>query len=430
MIDGNALARRTRHMGASAIREILKVVSRPGMISLAGGIPAPESFPTAIIRELSEIVIEKYGSAAFQYDPTEGFFPLREALADHLAGKGMPTAAENILVASGSQGVLDGLGKILIDPGDRVAVEAPTYLGALQAFSPYAPRYVQIDTDDDGIRPESLEAALSRHAVKFVYLVPTFQNPTGRTMPLHRRRAVAEIIQHFDALLVEDDPYGELRYRGNPVPAIKTLAPDHVVYLSTLSKVFAPGLRLGFCLAPDPIRHWLVLAKQGVDLHTGTFNQALAAEYLAGGFLKRHLPHIIALYRPRLQAMLDAMDRYFPSSFSWTRPQGGMFVWVTGRPGMDMAAVNEKAVARHTAFVPGTFFFARPGEGRETLRLNFTMADEGALYRAIEILGGVFGGEVSLQKGISSSLSKSSMVSESCRTTALLAPLRNSVVSS
>jgi 2-aminoadipate transaminase len=422
MVGPESLAHRTRRMGASAIREILKVVARPGMISLAGGIPAPASFPMAIIREVTETVLEKYGQHAFQYDPTEGFFPLREALVDYLAEKGMPTTAKHILIASGSQGVLDGLGKILIGPGDRVAVEAPTYLGALQAFSPYGPRYLQIDTDDEGMQPEALEAALSRHTVKFIYLVPTFQNPTGRTLPLHRRRAIADIIQRFDVLLVEDDPYGDLRYRGTPVPAIKTLAPDHVVYISTLSKVFAPGLRMGFCLAPKLIRHWLVLAKQGVDLHTSTFNQALAAEYLTGGHLKRHLPRIIALYGPRQQAMLDAMDRFFPPSFFWTRPEGGMFIWARGLPGMDMAAINEKAVARDTAFVPGTYFFARSGEGRETLRLNYTMADERTLNRAIEILGEIFNEEVSRQKGMSAGPSKSSMASERCWMTAALAP--------
>ncbi len=384
------LARRTRNMGASAIREILKVVSRPGMVSLAGGIPAPQSFPMAIIREITERVLEKYGPAAFQYDLTEGFMPLREALVDYLADKGISAMAQHILIASGSQGVLDGLGTILINPGDRVALEAPTYLGALQAFSPYEPEYVQIETDEAGMLPDALEAALRQRSVKFIYLVPNFQNPTGRSLPMDRRRAIADIVQRHDTLLVEDDPYADLRYRGTGVPAIRTLAPGHVIYLSTLSKVFAPGLRMGFCLAPEPIRHWLVLAKQGVDLHTSTFNQALAAEYLTGGHLKRHLPHIIELYRPRQQAMLDAMARFFPPTFSWTRPDGGMFVWAQGPPGMDMAQVNRKAMTRNTAFVPGTFFFARQGCGKETLRLNYTMADEATLTRAVEILGEVF----------------------------------------
>ena len=390
MLNESCLAHRTRNMGASAIREILKVVSRPGMISLAGGIPAPESFPMDILQDIIDTVMSTYGSRALQYDLTEGFLPLREALVCYLAAKGIESTADKILVTSGSQGVLDGLGKILITPGDQVAVEAPTYLGALQAFAPYAPRYVQIDADDQGMLPDALEQALSTHAIKFIYLVANFQNPTGRTLPMQRRRAIADIIRRHDTLLVEDDPYGDLRYRGTPLPPIKTLAPDQVVYISTLSKVLAPGLRVGFCLAPPLIHRWLVLAKQGVDLHTSTFNQAIAAEYLRGGHLTRHLPRIIALYRPRQQAMLDAMQRFFPNWFSWSKPDGGMFVWVQGALGMDMEIINQQAIARNTAFVPGTFFFARPGDGRETFRLNYTMADEATLCRAIEILGEVF----------------------------------------
>jgi 2-aminoadipate transaminase len=316
--------------------------------------------------------------------------PLREALTSYLAEKGLSATPDDILISSGSQGTLDNLGKVLIDPGDRIAVEAPTYLGALQAFTPYEPRYVQIDTDDQGMLPDALEAALIRHRFKFIYLVPTFQNPTGRTLPETRRRAIADIIQRHDALLVEDDPYADLRYRGEQAPPIKALAPEHVVFLSTLSKVFAPGLRIGFCLAPEPIRSWLVLAKQGVDLHTSSFNQALAAEYLSGGHLQRHLPDIIELYRPRQQAMLAAMEHCLPPSFSWTKPDGGMFIWVQGPTGMDMEAVNRRAVEKGAAFVPGTFFFAHPGDGKETLRLNYTMANEQLLRKAIDILGEVF----------------------------------------
>jgi len=411
----NLLADRTSCMGASAIREILKVVSRPGTISLAGGIPAPRSFPMAIIEEITEAVLQKYGSEAFQYGLTEGFPPLREALSGYLATKDIAAAPEQILISTGSQGVLDGLGKILISAGDRVALEAPTYLGALQAFTPYEPRYVQIDTDDQGMLPEALDAALARHPVKFIYMVPNFQNPTGRTLPMKRRLAVAEIIQRHDTLLVEDDPYGDLRYGGAAIAPIQTLAPEHVVYVSTLSKVFAPGLCMGFCLAPDLVRHWLVLAKQGVDLHTSTFDQALAAEYLSGGHLARHLPKIIELYRPRQQAILAAMERFFPPSFSWTRPDGGMFVWVQGTIGLEMEAVNRTAVERGAAFVPGTFFFAHPGEGKETLRLNYTMADEATLTRGIKILGEVFDEALTgFQKGMSSAFRSSSMVSARC----------------
>jgi 2-aminoadipate transaminase len=380
------LATRTRTMGVNVIREILKVVSQPGMISLAGGIPAPESFPLGIMGELTARVIETYGSRAFQYDLTEGFTPLREALASYLGASGIVTTAEEVFVTSGSQGVLDAIGKVLITEGDAVALEAPTYLGALQAFNPYEPEYVRMDTDGDGLIPESLAETLSGRRIKLIYLVPTFQNPTGRTIPLERRRRIAAIIREHDALLVEDDPYRALRYRGRPIPPIATFAPDNVVYVSTLSKVFAPGLRIGFCVAPELIRKWLVIAKQGIDLHTSTFNQALAAEYLAGGYLDEHLPRILELYRPKQEAMLAALDRYFPASFTWSRPEGGMFLWVEGPAGFDTEDLYGRAVERKVAFVPGRFFFTQRGEGAETMRLNYTMADEATLDRAIQTL--------------------------------------------
>lgn len=380
------LADRTRAMDVNVIREILKVVSQPGMVSLAGGIPAPESFPMEIMRDLTSIVIDKYASKAFQYDPTEGFGPLREALVDYLRQKGIKSTKEEILVASGSQGVLDAIGKVLISKGDKVAVEAPTYLGALQAFTPYEPQYVRLDTDDDGLIPASLQEALDRGGIKFIYLVPTFQNPTGRTITLERRRQIAALIKKYNALLVEDDPYGSLRYRGQDIPTIQSLAPGNVVYISTLSKVFAPGLRIGFCVAPELIRKWLVIVKQGTDLHSSTFNQALAAEYIAGGYLARHLPNIINLYRPKQQAMLSALDSYMPDDFTWSRPEGGMFIWAEGPRGMDMERLYWKSVEKKVAFVPGKYFYTEPGEGMETMRLNFTMADEITIDRAIKTL--------------------------------------------
>jgi 2-aminoadipate transaminase len=383
------LAVRTEIMGVNAIREILKVVSQPGMVSLAGGIPAPESFPMHILRELGVIVEEKYGAAAFQYDATEGFWPLRLALVDHLAGEGVVADADEILISSGSQGVLDAMGKIFLDRGDLVAVEAPTYVGALQAFNPYEPRYVQMATDEDGVIPEAMEEVLRSHPVKFIYLTPTFQNPTGRTLNLERRKAVAELVQRYNVLLVEDDPYSDLRYRGEHLPPIKTLAPDHVVYASTLSKTFAPGLRLGFCVAPPLVRKWLVIVKQGVDLHTSSYNQALAAEYLSGGYLQRHLPTIIELYRPRQLAMLQALDRHLPDGFTWSQPEGGMFIWVEGPTGFDAERIYWRAVERKTAFVPGKFFFTQPGDGLATMRLNFTMVDEITIDRAVQVLAEV-----------------------------------------
>ena len=379
----NLLADRTRTMDVNVIREILKVVSQPGMVSLAGGIPAPESFPLEIIHNLTSIVMEKYASKAFQYDPTEGFSPLREALVEHLQSKGLSASKEEILVASGSQGVLDALGKVLISKGDKVAVEAPTYLGALQAFSPYQPEYIRLDTDDNGLIPQALEKVLDDGGLKFIYLVPTFQNPTGRTIPLERRRKIAALLKKYGALLVEDDPYSSLRYRGTEAPSIKSLAPDNVVYISTLSKVFAPGLRIGFCVAPPSIRKWLVIVKQGTDLHSSTFNQALAAEYISGGFIAQHLPKIIDLYRPKQEAMLTALDKYFPDNFRWSQPEGGMFIWAEGPEGLDMEAIYWKAVENKVAFVPGKYFYTSLGEGIGTMRLNFTMTDEKTIDLAV-----------------------------------------------
>ncbi|MEX0783460.1 MAG: PLP-dependent aminotransferase family protein [Dehalococcoidia bacterium] len=380
------LATRTRLMEASIIREILKVASSPGMISLAGGLPAAESFPVDLIEELTGAVLAKYGSRALQYDASEGFMPLREALVDHLARRGVTTTAEGVLIMSGSQSLLDGIGKILISPGDVVAVEAPTYLGALQAFDPYEPRYVEIETDDDGLIPDSLDHALGAEPVKFVYLVPTFQNPTGRTLPLERRQRVAEILQRHDALLLEDDPYSDLRYSGSPVPPIKSLAPGNVVYSTTLSKTFAPGLRLGVCVAPAVIQRWLVTARQGVDLHTNTFAQALAAEYLAAGHLERQLPKILALYAPRQEAMLASLARHLPEDFKWSRPEGGMFVWVEGPTGFDAESLQRRVIERGVAFVPGKHFYTNPDIGGATLRMNFTAADPATIEHAVSII--------------------------------------------
>jgi len=386
-------------MGASAIREILKVVSAPGMVSLAGGIPAKESFPMDIMEELFTRVIRRYGSSAFQYDLTEGFPPLREALVPFLAERGIHTDAKNILVTTGSQGVLDGVAKILVSPGDGIAVEAPTYLGAIQAFNPYEPRYVRMETDEEGVVPESLETVLEKDQVKFVYLVPTFQNPTGKTLSLKRRVEIARIIYRHNALLVEDDPYSMLRYRGEPLPPIYTFAPENTLYISTLSKVFAPGLRIGFFLAPPPLDRWLVLAKQGVDLHTSTLNQALAAEYIAGGYLHRQIPKIVSLYAPRQQAMLESMEKYFPSSFSWTKPEGGMFIWAESPKDLDLEQVYYRAIERNVAYVPGKFFFTEPGEGISTMRLNFTCSDVSTLKSATRTLGEVLAETIDTKQG-------------------------------
>ena len=383
------LSRRTLGMRKNIIREILKVVAQPGMISLAGGIPAPETFPIEELYRINETVLDRYGAAALQYDLTEGFAPFREALVDYLGQKGIDADAEQLLVFNGSQSVLDTLGKILITPGDVIALETPSYLGAISAFSSYLPEYVSIATDDDGIVPESLEQVLDQHSVKFVYLVTTFQNPTGRTLSIERRRKVADIIRAKNALVIEDDPYGDLRFRGEAVPALHTFAPENTVYVSTLSKIFAPGLRLGFCVAPPLIRDWLYTAKQGADLHSNTYAQALATEYICGGFIEQQIPKIIELYRPRQEAMLAAMEAHIPGNYHWTKPEGGMFIWVEGPVGVDAEQIYWKAVEQNVAFVPGKYFYIEPEDGLPTMRLNFTRVNEATIEQAIETLGRV-----------------------------------------
>ncbi|MCA9915068.1 MAG: PLP-dependent aminotransferase family protein, partial [Anaerolineae bacterium] len=287
-MDINAkLSTRTRMMQASAIREILKVVAQPGMVSLAGGIPAPESFPLEIIRQITNDVLDEFGPAALQYDKTEGFEPLIQALVKYLPSRGLVNVApETLGIFSGSQSALDMVAKVLISPGDKIAIEAPSYLGAISAFNAYEPDYISVPTDDDGILPDALEDVLKQHTIKLIYLVPTFQNPTGRTLSLERRQRVAELLKQYDVLLLEDDPYSALRYSGDALPTLQSYAPEHVIYSSTFSKILAPGLRIGFTVAPKALMRWLVIAKQGVDLHTQSFGQAIAALYLTGGYLK------------------------------------------------------------------------------------------------------------------------------------------------
>ncbi|MCP4673557.1 MAG: PLP-dependent aminotransferase family protein [Desulfobacula sp.] len=378
------LASRTKLMEANAIREILKVVSKPGVVSLAGGIPSPESFPMDIISEIVQKVLKTYSSSAFQYDLTEGFMPLREQLSILLKKRGIESVPESINVTSGSQGVLDSIAKLLISKDDKIALEAPTYLGAISAFNPYEPEYISMDMDDKGLIPHSLEHVLINHKIKFIYLVPTFQNPTGRTLTIERRKQIAKLLIRYNALLIEDDPYSALRYTGEDIPPIKTFAPDNVVYISTLSKIFAPGLRLGFYAAPDFLSRWLVLVKQGVDLHTSTFNQALAAEYLKGGYLDDHLPKIKSLYKPRRESMINAINKYFPADFICSKSEGGMFLWVQGPEGFDMIDLYHKTVENGVAFVPGKFFFTDDNEGINTMRLNYTMADETTIDSAVK----------------------------------------------
>ena len=388
------LAERTSNIRASAIRELLKVAANPGTISLGGGLPSPDSFPLDLVIELTEKVISKYGSIALQYDMTEGFMPLRKALVDYLTEKGISVKLENIYITSGSQGFLEAVGKILISPGDYVAVEGPTYLAALQSFNSYEAKYLQIETDDEGVVPESLEEIVSSYPVKFVYLIPTFQNPSGRTIRTKRREQIAEIIKKYELLLIEDDPYSALRFKGKEQPTIKSMAPENVIYVGTFSKIFAPGLRVGYFAAPEELGRWLVIAKQSIDLHTSSFTQALATEYLTGGYIPRQVERIVKLYAPKLETMLNSLQENFPEGFKWSKPEGGMFLWVEGPKGMDMEEIYKLSLEKGVGYVPGKFFFPDPNTGIETMRLNFTNITEDQIRFSIKTLAGVLKEEI------------------------------------
>ncbi len=363
------LSERARKLTSSAIREILKVTERPEVISFAGGLPSPATFPAEEMRAASERILRDAPAAALQYSATEGYLPLREWIAARYSVNGAQIRPTQVLITTGSQQALDLLGKVLVCPKSPVLVETPTYLGALQSFSLYEPHYVQVPTDDDGLIPASLTPELTA-AARLLYAQPNFQNPTGRRLPLERRRALAAFAKRAPFPIIEDDPYGALDYRGEPLPTMLSMAPDHIVHLGSFSKVLAPGLRVGYIIAPEELHFKLVQAKQATDLHTPTFTQRIVHEVVKDGFLDTHVPGIRALYRDQCAAMLAALQRYMPEGVQWNRPEGGMFVWVTLPEGIDTMQLLEAAVAQNVAFVPGAPFFANEAQ-RNMLRLSF-----------------------------------------------------------
>jgi 2-aminoadipate transaminase len=367
------LSERARKLTSSAIREILKVTERPEVISFAGGLPSPATFPAEEMREASDRILRDSPAAALQYSATEGYLPLREWIAARYSNKssanGPQIRPSQVLITTGSQQALDLLGKVLICPDSPVLVETPTYLGALQSFSMYEPRYVQVATDDNGLIPEALTPELTASA-RLLYAQPNFQNPTGRRLPLERRRALAAMAQTAPFPIIEDDPYGALDYAGEPLPTMLSMAPNHIVHLGSFSKVLAPGLRIGYIIAPEELHFKLVQAKQATDLHTPSFTQRIVHEVIKDGFLDTHVPTIRALYRDQCAAMLSALERFMPQGVSWNRPEGGMFVWVKLPEHIDTMKLLEEAVAQNVAFVPGGPFYANEAQ-HNTLRLSF-----------------------------------------------------------
>jgi len=379
------LSERARKLTSSAIREILKVTERPEVISFAGGLPSPATFPVEEMRHASERILRDQPAAALQYSATEGYMPLREWVAARYSVNGAHIRPTQVLITTGSQQALDLLGKTLVDPGSRVLVETPTYLGALQSFSLFEPHYVQVPTDESGLIPEALDAALTANA-RLLYAQPNFQNPTGRRLPLERRRALAEFAQRAAFPIIEDDPYGALDYAGAPLPTLLSMAPEHIVHLGSFSKVLAPGLRVGYIIAPEELHFKLVQAKQATDLHTPSLTQRIVYEVVKDGFLDRHVPTIRALYRDQCEAMLHALERHMPAGVEWNRPEGGMFVWVKLPQHINSMKLLEQAIAQNVAFVPGGPFFANEAE-HNTMRLSFVTVPPATIDEGVAKLG-------------------------------------------
>lgn len=393
----NRYSHRSTRLKSSVIRELLKLTRRPEVISFAGGMPAPELFPLERFEQASRRVILEQGQKSLQYAETEGWPDLRAMIARHATRYGIPAAPANVLITTGSQQALDLIGKLMIDPGDKVVVEAPTYLGGIQAFNAYGPEYIQIPTDEHGLQIEPLEQALKLQP-KFMYVLPNFQNPSGVTLSMKRRQRLIQLVKQYGVPVVEDDPYGQLRYDGEHLPPLFALDRENwphpeefrgtnVLYLSTFSKTLAPGLRIGWIVGPSEVLAKLTQLKQGTDLHTSTLTQAVAYEVARGGFLDEHVQTLRRVYRERRDVMLQAMAEFFPEGTTWTRPLGGLFLWARLPEGLSSTSLLEEALKCDVAFVPGTAFYPNEPDGEPYMRLNFSNMQPEAIREGIRRLG-------------------------------------------
>jgi 2-aminoadipate transaminase len=387
-------------MKASEIRELLKLTQRPEVISFAGGLPNPDAFPIEGLQTVIEHVMAEHPREALQYGATEGHNKLRDAIARGMGEVyGAPQKVQNILITHGSQQALNLLTHVLLDPGDTVLTGSPTYLGAVMSFNAFQARITTLPLDEQGIRVDLLDEKLAslakeKRLPKFVYLVPTFQNPTGATIPLERRRRIYELLCEYDLLLVEDNPYGFLRYEGEDVPIVKSMdEEDRVVYLGSFSKILAPGFRIAWMAAPESILNKVVLAKQAQDLCSNTFAQYCIFEAMYHDLLFPHIEEIIKLYRGKRDAMLRAMDKHFPARVLWNRPEGGLFLWVVCPPFINTRDMFAKAIANDVAYVVGQAFYPDDG-GHNTMRLNFSHASDEMVEEGVRRLAGVMGDEI------------------------------------
>lgn len=377
-------SRRAQKLESSAIREILKVTMRPEVISFAGGLPSPATFPVDRMKAAYDAVLSREGKVALQYGPSDGYAPLREWVAASLSKEGARIVPEQVLMVSGSQQALDLLGKVLIDEGSKVLVETPSYLGALQAFSVYGPQFESVPTDDGGLLPESLPEI--GQGARLLYALPNFQNPTGRTLSVERRHTLVDACARLGVPLIEDDPYGALCYRGEPLPKLLGMNPEGVIHMGSFSKVLTPGIRLGYIVGPQPLIRKLEQAKQATDLHTAQITQMVVYEVVKDGFLDSHIPTIRKLYADQCQVMLSALEEFFPAGTRWTRPEGGMFIWVRLPEHIDSMKLLDEAIQELVAFVPGAPFYANEPQ-RNTLRLSFVTVSPEKIREGVAKLG-------------------------------------------
>ena len=382
-------ASRMSSMKPSSIREILKLTERPDIISFAGGLPAPELFPVDDIRVAAERTLRAFGARALQYGVSEGIATLREKIAADMKTRGVECSADDILITTGSQQAIDLVGKVFLDPGDALFTENPTYLSAIQAFQAFQANFTPVPTDDDGIVPEEVDELAGHRHCRFLYVISNFQNPTGRTLTLERRKKLYEIAVRRNFVIVEDDPYGRLRYRGEHIPPIKSFdRTGHVVYLSTFSKTVSPGFRTGWVVAPKAVREKLIVAKQATDLHTSSLDQLVLDRYLEDFDNGAHVEKVRQAYGERFRAMNAALRETMPSGWTWTHPEGGMFLWVRGPEGIDTGSLLLRAVEQKIAFVPGGDFFP-DRDGKNFMRLNFSNSKPETIREGIARLAGI-----------------------------------------
>jgi 2-aminoadipate transaminase len=382
---GFQIARRMQHVRRSFVRDILKAAARPEVISFAGGLPNPRLIPVARIAQAAAQILDQQGSAALQYCATEGHLPLRQWIADEYRRAGVAVGPENILITTGSQQGFDLIGKTLVDPGDRVILEDPTYIAALQAFAIVEAEFAPVEMDEHGMRPDALQRELHTGA-KIVYSMPNFQNPTGKSYSAARRQEIAQILSDSPAVLVEDDPYGRLRFRGEELPPIARHLAGRSLLLGSFSKFVAPGLRLGWICAPMELMEKLIIAKQAVDLHSENLGQWIVHRIVTSPDFPDYLAALRENYGRQCRHMIAELENHFPPEVRLTRPDGGMFVWMTFPAPTSTTRLFERAIERGVAFVPGEAFFAHPGRGANMLRLNFSNCEESRITAGVQRL--------------------------------------------